>query len=199
MGFALILHPLRKPSPRHLLDLERVPALCAPDCAPDCSCSECAPPSTQRRPPRHPLRTSRLTRVAARTTRIASAMPSDPPAMHVAPFCTMPQAHMPARPCGATTRARALASSRADAMPDDEEEPLVMQIDRFRVEHGDGFSFPCFHLANRRAAGDPITRWICQRHLYVSLSDAISCSVLAPLLTPPHPPRAQRDSALQSR
>jgi hypothetical protein len=44
-----------------------------------------------------------------------------------------------------------------------------MHVDRYRIEHGEGFSMPCFTIPNRRAAGSPMTRWIAQRHLEVLL------------------------------
>jgi hypothetical protein len=44
-----------------------------------------------------------------------------------------------------------------------------MQVDLFRVEHGEGLSMPCIHLRNRRAAGNPMTRFVCQRHLEILL------------------------------
>ena len=46
---------------------------------------------------------------------------------------------------------------------------MALRVDIYRVEHGDGFSMPCIHLANRRAAGSPVLAWVCQRHLEILL------------------------------
>jgi len=47
---------------------------------------------------------------------------------------------------------------------------MALQVDIFRVEHGDGFSMPCISMLNRRVGGAPrMLRWICQRHLEILL------------------------------
>ena len=51
--------------------------------------------------------------------------------------------------------------------------PPPLQVTNYRVEHGAGLSVPCFTLANRRAAGAPMTRWICQRHLEILLFNRV--------------------------
>ena len=48
---------------------------------------------------------------------------------------------------------------------------VPVQIETFRVEHGDGFSMPCIVLQNRRAGGNipRMLRWVCSRHLEMLL------------------------------
>ena len=41
----------------------------------------------------------------------------------------------------------------------------VIAIERYRVEHGDGFTMPVVSLTDRRAAGNRLVRWVFQRHL----------------------------------
>ena len=38
-----------------------------------------------------------------------------------------------------------------------------LHVDTYRVEHGDGYSVPCITLPNRRAAGNPVLRFLFQR------------------------------------
>jgi len=46
----------------------------------------------------------------------------------------------------------------------------ALQVDTFRVEHGDGFSMPVVSLLNRRGGGAPrLLRWVFQRHLEIIL------------------------------
>jgi len=48
--------------------------------------------------------------------------------------------------------------------------PQPLQVSRFRVEAGDrGFSMPCVTLRNRRAGGQPMVRFLYQRHLEMIL------------------------------
>ena len=48
--------------------------------------------------------------------------------------------------------------------------PQPLEVNRFRVEAGDrGFSMPCVTLRNRRAGGQPMVRWLYQRHLEMIL------------------------------
>ena len=42
--------------------------------------------------------------------------------------------------------------------------PLIA-VERFRVEHGAGFTMPVVSLTDRRAAGNRLVRWVYQRHL----------------------------------
>jgi hypothetical protein len=48
---------------------------------------------------------------------------------------------------------------------------MALQVNMYRVEHGDGFSMPSVLLANRRAGGanPPMIHWIFQRHLEILL------------------------------
>ena len=47
---------------------------------------------------------------------------------------------------------------------------MALQVANFRAEHGDGLSFPCVSLLNRRGGGAPrMLRWIFQRHLEILL------------------------------
>ena len=41
----------------------------------------------------------------------------------------------------------------------------AVQIDTFRVAHGAGFSMPCITLSDRRAGGQPLVKFVFQRHL----------------------------------
>ena len=41
----------------------------------------------------------------------------------------------------------------------------VIAVERFRVEHGDGFTMPVVSLTDRRAAGNRLVRFVFQRHL----------------------------------
>ena len=41
----------------------------------------------------------------------------------------------------------------------------VIAVERFRAEHGDGFSMPVVSLTDRRAAGNRLVRFVFQRHL----------------------------------
>lgn len=41
----------------------------------------------------------------------------------------------------------------------------VIAIERYRVEHGDGFTMPVVSLTDRRAAGNRLVRFVFQRHL----------------------------------
>ena len=41
----------------------------------------------------------------------------------------------------------------------------ALQIDRFRIEAGNGFTMPCVSLHDRRAGGQPLVRFVYQRHL----------------------------------
>ena len=75
-----------------------------------------------------------------------------------------PAPHSAARGARAQVMADAVdVENEADAAP------APLQVTVYRVEHGEGLSMPCISLANRRAAGSPLTRWICQRHLYAPL------------------------------
>eukprot|EP00966_Prymnesium_polylepis_P252327 5833305-Prymnesium_polylepis.1 len=38
-------------------------------------------------------------------------------------------------------------------------------VERFRVEHGEGFTMPIVSLTDRRAAGNRLVRFVFQRHL----------------------------------
>ena len=40
-----------------------------------------------------------------------------------------------------------------------------LQVARFRVEAGDSLSLPCVTLRDRRAGGQPLVRFLYQRHL----------------------------------
>ena len=53
---------------------------------------------------------------------------------------------------------------------------MVLQIDRFRVEARDGFSMPCVTLRDRRAGGQPLVRFLYQRHLETVLYGRIEGS-----------------------
>ena len=52
-------------------------------------------------------------------------------------------------------------------MPEADPQPqqAVVEIDTFRVVHGSGFSMPCVKLHDRRAGGQPIVKFVFQRHL----------------------------------
>jgi hypothetical protein len=50
-------------------------------------------------------------------------------------------------------------------MADPQPQQAVVQIDTIRVAHGSGFSMPCVNLRDRRAGGQPIVRFLFQRHL----------------------------------
>ena len=52
----------------------------------------------------------------------------------------------------------ALKSQREMAAP-------AIAVERFRVEHGDGFTMPVVSLTDRRAAGNRLVRFVFQRHL----------------------------------
>ena len=41
----------------------------------------------------------------------------------------------------------------------------VIAVERFRVEHGDGFSMPVVSLTDRRAAGNRLVRFVFQCHI----------------------------------
>jgi hypothetical protein len=41
----------------------------------------------------------------------------------------------------------------------------VIAIERYRVEHGEGFTMPVVSLTDRRAAGNRLVRFVFQRHL----------------------------------
>ena len=41
----------------------------------------------------------------------------------------------------------------------------VIAVERFRVEHGEGFTMPVVSLTDRRAAGNRLVRFVFQRHL----------------------------------
>jgi len=43
-------------------------------------------------------------------------------------------------------------------------------VERYRVEHGDGFTMPVVSLTDRRAAGNRLVRFVFQRHLETVLS-----------------------------
>ena len=43
----------------------------------------------------------------------------------------------------------------------------VIAVENHRVEHGDGFTLPVVSLADRRAAGHRLVRWVYQKHLEV--------------------------------
>ena len=46
---------------------------------------------------------------------------------------------------------------------------MALQVANFRVEHGDGLSFPCVSLLNRRGGAHRMLRWVYQRHLEILL------------------------------
>ena len=41
----------------------------------------------------------------------------------------------------------------------------AIAVERYRVEHGEGFTMPVVSLTDRRAAGNRIVRFVFQRHL----------------------------------
>ena len=41
----------------------------------------------------------------------------------------------------------------------------AIAVERFRVEHAEGFTMPVVSLTDRRAAGNRLVRFIFQRHL----------------------------------
>ena len=41
----------------------------------------------------------------------------------------------------------------------------VIAVERFRVEHGEGFSMPVVSLTDRRAAGNRLVRFVFQRQI----------------------------------
>ena len=41
----------------------------------------------------------------------------------------------------------------------------AIAVERFRVEHGEGFTMPVVSLTDRRAAGNRLVRFVFQRHL----------------------------------
>jgi hypothetical protein len=43
--------------------------------------------------------------------------------------------------------------------------PPAIAVERFRVEHGEGFTMPVVSLTDRRAAGNRLVRFVFQRHL----------------------------------
>ena len=51
------------------------------------------------------------------------------------------------------------------AEADPQPQQAVVEIDTFRVVHGSGFSMPCVKLHDRRAGGQPIVKFVFQRHL----------------------------------
>ena len=57
----------------------------------------------------------------------------------------------------------------------------AITIERYRVEHGEGFTMPVVSLTDRRAAGNHLVRFVFQRHLETVLygrSDGWSAGAL---------------------
>ena len=82
-----------------------------------------------------------------------SPPPPAPPArlQHAAWHCLL---HIP-RHCAPHRLSHATAAARRRAMP--------LDVSSFRVEHGEGFTFPCIALLNRRGGGQPrLLRWVFQ-------------------------------------
>ena len=41
----------------------------------------------------------------------------------------------------------------------------AVAVERYRVEHGEGFTLPVVSMTDRRAAGNRVVRFVFQRHL----------------------------------
>ena len=54
-----------------------------------------------------------------------------------------------------------LSQAGCSTLPTSMAAPL--HVDMYRVEHGDGYSVPCITIPNRRAAGNPVLRFLFQR------------------------------------
>ena len=54
---------------------------------------------------------------------------------------------------------------RTAALDNMEQQEGAVTVNSFRVEHGEGFSMPCVTLRDRRAGGNPLVKFVFQRHL----------------------------------
>ena len=55
--------------------------------------------------------------------------------------------------------------TRSKAKDEREMAAPAIAVERFRVEHGEGFTMPVVSLTDRRAAGNRLVRFVFQRHL----------------------------------
>ena len=118
-----------------------------------CATQSCAPKTKLARQSNLVRPTLALGRYALKATPGAFWRPRPPPP---APFWLCPSTERRSQPRSQTQQQGGRSTQMAA--------PVIV-VERYRVEHGQGFTMPVISLTDRRAAGNRLVRFVFQRHL----------------------------------
>ena len=76
-----------------------------------------------------------------------------------------PVAHRPDAPYGTAQEQGWYYRGREPESERREMAAPAIAVERYRVEHGEGFTMPVVSMVDRRAAGNRVVRFVFQRHL----------------------------------